>query len=247
MLRAKSCWVIVFLLFSAGCATSNQHPQTSQTPNLKFESGSSDIIDDGNQAAVHGDWKTAVAAWKEAENSEDLLDQVAAAYNLGLYDETKGNYSAALVRFEKAKELSDNAKFDVDIARVREQMKQPEKPAPAFEPAAAPAAAGQATSESAPAATDDLAAWKAAPGLKIVREKGIHRFNWEPVPGAAGYHVYTAKAKGKPFKQLNHNILANPQLRAKALPRGKVLVQVAAFAQDGRELARSQPVPLSMP
>jgi len=245
MLRLKCYGVIMLWLLLAGCATSGTRPPSSGAQDLKFESGSSEAIDDGNQAALHGDWKAAVAVWKEAENSEDLLDQVAAAYNLGLYDETKGNYPAALVRFEKAKELSDNAKFDGDIARIQERLKEPEKAA--TPPAAVPAAESQAVPASAPVATDDLAAWKAAPGLKVVREKGIHRFNWEPVPGAAGYHVYAAKGKGKAFKQLNHKVLAKPQLRAVALPRGKAVVQVAAVNSDGHELARCQPVPLVMP
>jgi pyruvate/2-oxoglutarate dehydrogenase complex dihydrolipoamide acyltransferase (E2) component len=234
------------LVFTAGCATTTTtNNQSANKPfELNFETSDSEIIQAGNQAAGQQDWDTAVKDWKEGAASEEPVDQAAAQYNLGLYAETKGRLPEALANYQTAKKLGDTEKFDGDIARVQGLIdeEQAKNNAPATEAAPEPKAA-----EPAAAGQDESETWKTNPGLKVVREKGMHRFNWEPVANATGYNVYTAKAKGKPFKQLNHKVLAKPQLRAKALPRGKVLVQVAAIGPDGNEIARSKPVRMAMP
>lgn len=243
MPRIKYFWPVMILLLASGCATTN-HSSVKNTPELNFETSDSEVIQEGNKAANQGDWDTAVKCWKEGAASEEPVDQVAGSYNLGLYAEKEGRLQEALTKYQEVKHLSDDEKFNDDIARVQARIEEEQKKGNAPAPSAAPESPAAAP---APAAEDALAGWKADPGLKVVREKGLHRFNWEPVPNATGYHVYTAKAKGKTFKQLNHKILANPQLRAKALPRGKVLVQVAAFDQGGNEIARSKPVLMVMP
>ncbi len=248
MPRIKYAFMPLILLLAAGCA-STQTSSDKTMPELNFEVTESELIQEGNAAATRGDWDTAVSCWKQDLTSEEPTDQAAAMYNLGLYAETKGRLTEALDNYKQVKELTGESKYDKDLARVQARMEQGTK---APDAAAAPvttaaASASAADSAAAPNAEDGWVAWKANPGLKVEKEKGIHKFNWDTVPNAAGYHLYTAKVKEKTFKQRNKKVLAKAQLRTPSLPKGKIKVQVAALDEAGRELARSQPITMVMP
>jgi tetratricopeptide (TPR) repeat protein len=216
------------------------------TESRTFENGEAESIKSGNEAARKGDWGTAVQCWKDAEAGGNPKDKVAALYNLGIYDEVDGRLQDALSKFEEVKNLSNDAKYNKDISRTQARIAEEEKlrvltaaPAPVPTKASAPAA-GLTSS-------DGLQAWRNSPGLRVVREGSMHRFNWTPLPTAIGYHVFTSAGKGKPLSQLNHKLLVKPQLRAKALPRGKAFVQVVAFDQEGNEIAKTAVQTLTIP
>jgi hypothetical protein len=224
------------------------------TERRTFENGESEAIKEGNKAAGAGNWDTAVELWQQGRESGAEKDQIAALYNLGIYDEVEGRLADALKKFETVQKMSGEAKYAADIKRTQTRIDEAEQmrlasapPEAATKPQSgvpAPPAAAAPQTEVAPSAEPDqsdeeIQSWETGLDLRVVRKPGLHQFNWSPLASAAGYHVYAAKSKHKSFHQLNHNLLKKSQLRVKALPRGQAYVQVVAFDADGVEIARS--------
>lgn len=220
-----------------------------------FENGESPAIKEGNQAARNGDWTRAMELWKQGQGSGLVNDQIAALYNLGIYEEMEGRLQNALANFEEVYKLSGEAKYRVDIARTQARIEETAKlqmAAPAPQAIATPAAT---VVPSETIATEEGVAsetWKYAPEIEVSRFKlsgkhYLHQFDWAPCAGASGYQVYATRKKNGEMRRLNQRMLTQPQLRIKPLSRGPLRVQVLAFDRQGKEIGKSVIKKVQMP
>ena len=87
-----------------------------------LEKGDDKSIKAGNKLAKKGQWMEAVDRWKPFENSGSRKDQAASWYNRAVYDEVEGRLEEALSKYEKAKEVSGNPKYNSYIKRVTRRI-----------------------------------------------------------------------------------------------------------------------------
>ncbi|MFC1584288.1 DUF6340 family protein [Fibrobacterota bacterium] len=92
-----------------------------------LEKGDSKAIKKGVKAARKGKWPEAAFLWESALKTGNREDKSAALYNLGIYDEAKGELHDALSKFEQALSISGRAQYANDIARLKARIEDDER------------------------------------------------------------------------------------------------------------------------
>jgi tetratricopeptide (TPR) repeat protein len=90
----------------------------------KLAKGKSRVVKKANKEAKKGNWPYAVELWTKGLSTGKNKDKQASLFNLGIYEESKGNLEEALNKYEAAYSISKDVKQLHTISRIKARIQE---------------------------------------------------------------------------------------------------------------------------